>query len=94
MAHTKSAKKRVRQNQERRLRNRSHRSRLRTQVKGLREAISAGDEERTQQELPRTAALLDRMAGRGILHRNAAARAKSRLTRAANALFGKEEPAP
>ncbi len=88
MAHSKSAKKRIRQNQERRLRNRSHRSRLRTRVKALRQAIAAGDREGTREELPRTSALLDRMAGRGILHRNAAARTKSRLTRLANTLFG------
>ncbi len=88
MAHSKSAKKRARQSLERRLRNRSHRSRLRTQVKGLREAIAAGDQERTKAELPRTSALLDRMAGRGLLHRNTAARAKSRLTRLASVLLG------
>ncbi len=88
MAHSKSAKKRVRQNHERRLRNRSHRSRLRTQAKGLRQAIAAGDADATRAALPVTAALLDRMAGRGVLHRNAAARAKSRLTRAANVVMG------
>ncbi len=93
MAHSKSAKKRVRQNRERRLRNRSHRSRLRTQVKALRRSIAAGDPERTREELPRAVALLDRMAGRGVLHRNTAARAKSRLTRLANTLFvGAEAP--
>lgn len=81
MAHTKSARKRVRQNRERRLRNRSHRSRLRTAVKRLRAAVAAGDPEASREQLPRTLALLDRMAGRRVVHQNAAARTKSRLTR-------------
>ncbi len=83
MAHSKTAKKRVRQNRERRLRNRHHRSRLRTEVKQLRAAIAAGMTEDVEKRLPRTCAMLDRMAGRGILHRNAAARTKSRLARLA-----------
>ena len=81
MAHSKSAKKRVRQNREHRLRNRRHRSRLRTAVKRLRAAVASGDAEAGRDRLPRTLALLDRMAGRRILHRNAAARTKSRLAR-------------
>ena len=81
MAHTKSAKKRVRQNEERRLRNRHHQSRLRTAVKRLRAAVAADDRDTSRAQLPQTLALLDRMAGRRILHRNAAARTKSRLAR-------------
>ena len=83
MAHSKTAKKRVRQNRERRLRNRHHRSRLRTEVKALRAAIAAGAGEEVAKRLPRAFAMLDRMAGRRILHRNAAARTKSRLARLA-----------
>ncbi len=81
MAHSKSAKKRVRQNEEQRLRNRHHRSRLRTAIKQLRAAVAAGDKDTSQEQLPRTIALLDRMAGRRVIHRNAAARTKSRLSR-------------
>ena len=81
MAHSKSAKKRVRQNEEQRLRNRHHRSRLRSAIKKLRAAVSAGDKDASQEQLPRTIALLDRMAGRRVIHRNAAARTKSRLSR-------------
>ena len=77
MAHSKSAKKRVRQNEEQRLRNRHHRSRLRSAIKKLRAAVSAGDKDASQEQLPRTIALLDRMAGRRVIHRNAAARTKS-----------------
>ena len=74
MAHSKTAQKRVRQNRARR---------LRTEVKQLRAAIAAGMTEDVEKRLPRTCAMLDRMAGRGILHRNAAARTKSRLARLA-----------
>ena len=81
MAHSKSAKKRVRQNEEQRLRTRHHRSRLRTAIKSLRAAVAAGDQETSQQKLPETIALLDRMASRRVLHKNAAARTKSRLSR-------------
>lgn len=81
MAHSRSAKKRVRQNRERRLRNRHHRSRLRTAVKRLRAAVASGDEQASRDQLPRTLALLDRMAGRRVIHKNAAARTKSRLAR-------------
>ncbi|MDE2881034.1 MAG: 30S ribosomal protein S20 [Acidobacteriota bacterium] len=81
MAHSKSAKKRVRQNEEQRLRNRHHRSRLRTAIKNLRAAVAAGDKDASQEQLPRAIALLDRMAGRRVIHRNAAARTKSRLSR-------------
>ena len=88
MAHSKSAKKRVRQNEEQRLRNRRHRSRLRTAIKQLHAAVAAGDKDASQQQLPRAIALLDRMAGRRVIHRNAAARTKSRLSR----LVAREAP--
>lgn len=80
MAHSRSAKKRVRQNETRRLRNRHHRSGLRTAIRRLREAVAAGDTAGASERLPKTIALIDRMAGRGILHKNAAARTKSRLS--------------
>lgn len=81
MAHSKQAKKRVRQNRERRLRNRGHRSRLRKAVKRLRAAVAGGDRDAAGAALPKTQAMLDRMASRGVLHANTAARTKSRLAR-------------
>lgn len=90
MAHSKQAKKRVRQNREHRLRNRHHRSRLRTVVKKLRAAVAGGDREAALASLPKTQAMLDRMAGRGVLHVNAAARTKSRLTRLVTRSFPSE----
>ena len=86
MAHSNSAKKRVRQNERRRARNRADRSRMRTAVKGLRQAIADKDSEKVQELLSDTLRLVDETAQKGVIHRNAAARTKSRLTRAAAAL--------
>ena len=80
MANNPSAIKRNRQAIDHRLRNRSHKSRMRTSVKSLRQAIDAGDAETARRLLPDTLQLLDTTAQKGAIHRNAAARTKSRLT--------------
>ena len=82
MANHKSAVKHHRQSQARRLLNRSHRSRMRTAVKQLRLALVAGEGETARGLLPGTLALVDRTVKHGAIHDNAAARTKSRLTRA------------
>jgi small subunit ribosomal protein S20 len=82
MASHESALKAHRQSQKRRLRNRVHRSRLRTQVKKLKKAIAASQTETAAALQRPTVVLLDRSVKHGVLHRNAAARAKSRLARA------------
>ncbi len=82
MANHKSAVKHHRQSQVRRLLNRSHRSRMRTAVKRLRLALAAGEGETARSLLPGTLALVDRTVKHGAIHDNAAARTKSRLTRA------------
>jgi len=79
MPNTKSAEKRLRQNQERRGRNRQRKSVLRNQVKKVHEAVKRGDVERAEQEYVRAAHFLDRAAARNLIHRNAAARTKSRI---------------
>lgn len=81
MAHSASAIKRVRQNLKRRVRNRSSRSRLRTQVKRLRQAIEASNVAEAKKLLPETASLIDVMVKKGIIHENAGNRYKSRLAR-------------
>jgi small subunit ribosomal protein S20 len=81
MANTKSAEKRNRQNEANRERNRSDRSRLRTAVKGLRTAVQAGDATKAAELLPQTLSVIDKTAKKGVIHRNAADRYKSRLTR-------------
>jgi small subunit ribosomal protein S20 len=80
MPNHKSAEKRDRQNEKRRLVNRSNRGRLRTGLKQLRAALDAGQQEEVQTLLPETVSLLDRAVQKGVLHKNAAARYKSRLT--------------
>jgi len=77
----KSAKKRMRQNEVRNARNRMRRSSLRTAVRRLHEAIEAGDSKAIQSQWVETQGLIDRTARLGIIHRNAAARTKSRLAR-------------
>ncbi|HEY9231025.1 MAG TPA: 30S ribosomal protein S20 [Blastocatellia bacterium] len=80
MANHKSAEKRIRQNERRHEVNRRNRSRLRTQVKALRAAIAGGDQTQAQAALNETVSLIDKAIQKGVLHRNAAARYKSRLT--------------
>jgi small subunit ribosomal protein S20 len=80
MANHKSAEKRVRQTARRNAINSRNRSRLRTQVKKLRAAIEDGDQQTAQALLTQTVSLIDKSVQKGILHGNAAARYKSRLT--------------
>lgn len=82
MASHASAVKKNRQDQKRRLRNRMHRTRLRSQVRKLREAIAAGDGAAAAGLARETLALVDRTVKHGVLHKNAAARTKSRLAKA------------
>jgi small subunit ribosomal protein S20 len=80
MPNHKSAEKRVRQNEKRREVNRGNRSSLRTGIKKLRAALESGDAGSVQALLPATVSLIDKAVQKGVLHRNAAARYKSRLT--------------
>lgn len=86
MANHKSAEKRVRQNAKRNEINRSNRSRLRTSIKKLRTAVAGQDKSASTELLFPTVSLIDKAVNKGILHRNTAARYKSRLTRHVNDL--------
>lgn len=86
MANSKSALKRIRQNEKLRDRNRAYRSRMRTAVKNLRQAVEAGDADKARELLPGTLSVVNATAGKGVIHRNAAARTTSRLTRAVSSL--------
>ena len=86
MAHHASAEKQMRQSLKRRARNRNNLSQLKTQVKKLRAAIANGDASTAKQLLPGTLGEIDKAAKKGVVHDNAAARHKSRLTRKVNAL--------
>jgi small subunit ribosomal protein S20 len=75
----KSALKANRQNVVRREANRQMRSKLRTGLKKLRAAVKGEDKDAARTALRDTQSLVDKMAGKGIIHRNTAARYKSRL---------------
>lgn len=85
MANHKSALKRVRQNEKRKEINRSNRSKLRTSIKKVRAAVVAHDKA-AGEVLLSTVSLIDKAVNKGIIHRNTAARHKSRLTKHVNAL--------
>lgn len=80
MANTKQAKKRVRQAEKHRQHNASMRSMLRTYIKKVTTAISAGDQKVALASLQEATPVIDRMVNKGIIHKNKAARHKSRLT--------------
>ena len=79
MANSRSARKRVRVNERRRLRNQSYRSATRTLVRKAERAIVAGVGEGTATAVGEAISKLDKAANKGVIHRNAAARKKSRL---------------
>jgi small subunit ribosomal protein S20 len=80
LANIKSAKKRAKQAVVRNARNSSQRSMLRTSVKKVLKAIEAGDAAAANAAFATAQPILDRFAARGLIHRNKAARHKSRLT--------------
>jgi small subunit ribosomal protein S20 len=83
MAHTKSAKKRIRQNAKKRLENRYYAKTMRNAVRKLR-ATTSKDEATTS--LPRVISLVDRVAKRNQIHNNKASNLKSKLTKFVNKL--------
>ena len=84
MPNHKSAEKRVRQSEKRRAINRSHRTKVRTYIKKLRTALDSGVKQDIDQVLPEAISVIDKSVQKGVLHANAAARYKSRLTVRAN----------
>ena len=80
MASHESALKAHRQNVKRREHNRMFRTRLRGALRDIRAAIDAGDPTQVKDALRQTISLVDKMAGKGIIHRNTAGRYKSRLS--------------
>jgi len=84
MPNHKSAEKRVRQNENRRAINRGNRTKVRTYIKKLRTALDAGDKQKVAEILPEAISVIDKSVQKGVMHANAAARYKSRLTVRAN----------
>ncbi len=85
MAHSLSAKKRVRQNLKHRARNRARKADVRSQVKSFQTALMTGDMNKAEAELRKAVAVMDKVAVKGTIHRNAASRRRSRLTKRLNA---------
>ncbi len=86
MANTKSAIKRIKQNEKRRTRNRVYRGRARTYVKKARLAIENGDLDNARAATLEAISALDKAAQKGVLHDNNASRRKGRLMKQLAAL--------
>ncbi|WP_417069607.1 30S ribosomal protein S20 [Niveibacterium terrae] len=86
MANTVQARKRARQALDARAHNASLRSRLRTAIKAVRKAVEAGDKAAAQQVFQQSVSVIDSIADKKIIHKNKAARHKSRLSAAIKAL--------
>lgn len=84
MANTKSALKRARQNERRRLRNRVYRSAARTYVKKVRRLVGESKLEEARVAIVAAVKALDKAAEKGVIHKNNAARRKSRLFKLLN----------
>ncbi len=87
MANSKSAEKRIRVAEQKRLRNRPYRTEARTYVKKAELAIRQGDSELAAGAVGDAISTLDRVANRGVIHPNNAARRKSRLMKKYNTLL-------
>ncbi|SDY23917.1 30S ribosomal protein S20 [Nitrosomonas sp. Nm33] len=86
MANTAQAKKRARQTIVRREQNFSLRSRMRTAIKSVRKAIESGDKNLAETVFRKSTSILDSIADKGIIHKNKAARHKSRLASSIKAM--------
>jgi small subunit ribosomal protein S20 len=85
VAHSLSAKKRIRQNVKRRARNRARKDQIKSQVKTYVTALSSGDFAKAETELRNVTRRLDKVAAKHTIHKNAASRKRSRLARRLNA---------
>lgn len=88
MAHTKQSKKRIRQTERRTVVNRNRRSRMRTFIRSVEDAIKNGDKAAAAAALKAAEPEIMRGRVKGLLHLNTAARTVSRLTRRINAMTG------
>ncbi|MHC4790903.1 MAG: 30S ribosomal protein S20 [Planctomycetota bacterium] len=90
MAHSLSAKKRVRQNAKRRAINRARKSQVKTQIKHFEAALENGDVEAASEQYKLVAQKLDKVAATSTMHKRTAAREKSRLAKRLNSLKTKK----
>ena len=92
MAHSKSAQKRIRQNETHRLRNRRRKEAVKTAVRALNEAVDAGAADDAAGKLKAVYRKLDKTAAKGTIHKRTAARRKSRLARRVNRIAKAAQP--
>ena len=90
VAHSLSAKKRIRQNAKKRSINRARKSQVKTQVKHFEEALSSGDIEAASKQYQLVVSKLDKTAATSTMHKKTAARKKSRLAKKLNSLKAKK----
>ncbi len=90
MAHSLSAKKRVRQNANRNRINRARKSQIKTQIKRFEQALSGGDAKAASEQYRLVVEKLDEVASTSTMHKNTAARKKSRLAKKLNSLKTKK----
>ncbi len=86
MANSRSAKKRIRQNERRRVRNVNIRSRMRTSIRRFEEALTEGNLEAAGERLQKVESLLDRAVAKGVIPQKRASRKTSRLSKRYQAL--------
>ncbi len=86
MANHPSAWKRIRQTEKRRLRNKFYRTRMKTFIKRVREAVNQKDAEQAETRLREASRIISKTASKGVIHKRAAARKISRLARQVNTL--------
>jgi small subunit ribosomal protein S20 len=86
VAHSLSSKKRIRQTEKRRALNRVRKGQLKAQRRRVAEVLAGGDPAKAEAEVKRVFKLVDQVAAKGTIHKNAAARVKSRLQRRMNRL--------
>jgi small subunit ribosomal protein S20 len=91
VAHSLSAKKRVKQNAKRRTINRARKSQVKTQIKHFETAVSNGDVEAASEQYQLIVQKLDKTAATSTMHKRTAARKKSRLAKHLNSLEAKKE---
>jgi small subunit ribosomal protein S20 len=90
VAHSLSAKKRIRQNNKRRITNRAKKSQVKTQIKRYEEALSGGNVDAAAEQLRQVTKKLDKAAATSTMHKKTAARKKSRLAKKLNAIKSKD----
>ena len=89
MAHSLSAKKRIRQNVKSRARNRARKKIVKDAVRDFMQVVSGGEQAKVGETLKSAVKKIDKVAAKGAIHKNTAARKKSRLQKKLNALTAK-----